>query len=104
MSQNMRPTKIGLLAWHAWHDAEAGEWPPNFPDEKRGSYDEEEIRRWLEVFLKRFFGFAQFKRSALPNGPKVSHGGSLSPRGDWRAPTDGNAEVWLADLARVPEV
>ena len=53
-----------------------------------------------EVFLQRFFGFSQFKRSAMPNGPKVSAGGSLSPRGDWRAPSDGNAEVWLRDLAQ----
>ena len=79
-----------------------GEWPPGFPDERRTEYDLGEIRRWLEVFVKRFFGFAQFKRSALPNGPKVSAGGSLSPRGDWRAPSDGNARAWLADLERVP--
>ena len=61
-----------------------------------------EIRRWLEVFLRRFFQTSQFKRSALPNGPKVGSGGSLSPRGDWRAPSDGNAAVWLADLKKVP--
>jgi NAD+ synthase (glutamine-hydrolysing) len=95
-----RPTKIGFLAWHAWHDADAGDWPPGFPEAKRAAYDEPEIKHWLEVFCKRFFAFAQFKRSALPNGPKVSHGGSLSPRGDWRAPSDGNAEAWLRDLAR----
>jgi NAD+ synthase (glutamine-hydrolysing) len=95
-----RPTKIGFLAWHAWHDKGAGEWPPNFPEEKRAEYDEGEIREWLEVFLKRFFAFAQFKRSALPNGPKVSYGGALSPRGEWRAPSDGNAEAWLRDLER----
>jgi NAD+ synthase (glutamine-hydrolysing) len=95
-----RPTKIGFLAWHAWHDKGAGEWPPNFPEAKRAEYDETEIREWLEVFLKRFFAFAQFKRSALPNGPKVSYGGALSPRGEWRAPSDGNAEAWLRDLER----
>jgi NAD+ synthase (glutamine-hydrolysing) len=95
-----RPSKIGFLAWHAWRDADAGEWPPNFPEGKRVAYDQAEIHRWLETFCQRFFAFAQFKRSALPNGPKVSHGGSLSPRGDWRAPSDGNAEIWLADLAR----
>jgi NAD+ synthase (glutamine-hydrolysing) len=78
----MRPSKIGFLAWHAWHDAQAGTWPPGFPDAKRAEYDLPEIRRWLEVFCRRFFAFAQFKRSALPNGPKVSAGGSLSPRGD----------------------
>ena len=52
------------------------------------------------MFLARFFGFAQFKRSALPNGPKVAAGGSLSPRGDWRAPSDGNARIWLEELER----
>ena len=57
-----------------------------------------EITQWLRVFLRRFFGFSQFKRSALPNGPKVSAGGSLSPRGDWRAPSDGNARLWLQDI------
>ena len=67
-------------------------WPPDFPEGKRVAYDRPEIRRWLELFCKRFFAFAQFKRSALPNGPKVSAGGSLSPRGDWRAPSDGSAE------------
>ena len=63
-----------------------------------------EIRRWLAVFLGRFFGFAQFKRSAMPNGPKVAAGGALSPRGEWRAPSDGNARAWLAELERgVPD-
>ena len=95
-----RPSKIGFLAWHAWHDAGAGAWPPGFPEAERAAYDAAAIRHWLEVFCTRFFGFAQFKRSALPNGPKVVAGGSLSPRGDWRAPSDGNATAWLADLAR----
>jgi NAD+ synthase (glutamine-hydrolysing) len=95
-----RPTKIGFLAWHAWRDTGEREWPPNFPEAKRASYGEAEIRHWLEFFCERFFGFAQFKRSALPNGPKVSHGGSLSPRGDWRAPSDGTAAAWLRDLER----
>jgi NAD+ synthase (glutamine-hydrolysing) len=61
-----------------------------------------EIRKWLGVFLRRFFETSQFKRSAVPNSPKVGSGGSLSPRGDWRAPSDGNASAWLADLAAVP--
>ena len=100
LRHGFRPTKIGFLAAHAWEDAGAGEWPPNFPDAKRVAYDEAEIKRWLEVFCERFFAFAQFKRSALPNGPKVSHGGSLSPRGDWRAPSDGTATAWLRDLER----
>ena len=93
-----RPSKIAFLAHHAWRDVEEGSWPPAFPSERRRGYDVPAIREWLVVFVKRFFGFAQFKRSAMPNGPKVSHGGSLSPRGDWRAPSDGNAAVWLADI------
>ncbi|MEU6306053.1 NAD(+) synthase [Streptomyces chartreusis] len=96
-----RPSKIAFLAWHAWHEADAGAWPPGFPEAKRMAYDLAEIRRWLEVFCRRFFAFAQFKRSAMPNGPKVSAGGSLSPRGDWRAPSDGNAAAWLRDLGRI---
>jgi NAD+ synthase (glutamine-hydrolysing) len=97
-----RPSKIAFLAEKAWHDRSEGEWPPGFPDERRVEYDLGEIRHWLEVFVKRFFAFAQFKRSALPNGPKVSAGGSLSPRGDWRAPSDGNARAWLADIENIP--
>jgi NAD+ synthase (glutamine-hydrolysing) len=80
------PSKIAFLAAHAW----------------KGKYGLAEIRKWLGVFLKRFFQTSQFKRSAMPNGPKIGSGGSLSPRGDWRAPSDGNAEVWLADLKRIP--
>ncbi|MBP0494459.1 NAD(+) synthase [Roseomonas indoligenes] len=99
-----RPSKTAFLALRAWGDAARGAWPPHFPEERRGAYDLPTIRRWLEVFLGRFFGFAQFKRSAMPNGPKVAAGGSLSPRGDWRAPSDGNATAWLAELRRnVPE-
>jgi NAD+ synthase (glutamine-hydrolysing) len=54
------------------------------------------------VFLRRFFATSQFKRSALPNGPKVSSGGSLSPRGDWRAPSDSSAEAWVSALKEIP--
>jgi NAD+ synthase (glutamine-hydrolysing) len=99
-----RPSKIAFLAWHAWCDPESGDWPPGFPDDKRPSYSLKEIRRWLQVFVQRFYSFSQFKRSALPNGPKVSHGGSLSPRGDWRAPSDMSARIWLDEIEReVPE-
>ena len=94
------PSKIAFLALHAWGDVAQGDWPPGFPPERRGAYDLPTIRKWLEVFLRRFFAFSQFKRSAMPNGPKVSAGGSLSPRGDWRAPSDGNANAWLAELDR----
>ena len=95
-----RPSKIAFLAWHAWADASSGSWPPHFPDARRRAFSLPEIRQWLEVFLRRFFAFSQFKRSALPNGPKVSSGGALSPRGDWRAPSDGNAKVWLEELQK----
>ncbi|MGY2702985.1 MULTISPECIES: NAD(+) synthase [unclassified Nocardioides] len=98
-----RPSKIAFLAWHAWHDADAGEWPPNYPDDRRLAFDLATIRRWLEVFVRRFFA-SQFKRSALPNGPKVSHGGTMSPRGDWRMPSDASPAAWLAELeANIPE-
>ena len=98
LRHGFRPSKIAFLALHAWGDAARGAWPPGFPEERRGAYALPEIRRWLEVFLGRFFGFSQFKRSAMPNGPKVAAGGSLSPRGDWRAPSDGNANAWLEEL------
>jgi NAD+ synthase (glutamine-hydrolysing) len=99
-----RPSKIAFLALHAWGDAGQGAWPPGYPEAQRRGYELAEIRRWLRVFLHRFFAISQFKRSAMPNGPKVSDGGSLSPRGDWRAPSDGNARAWIAELeAWVPE-
>ena len=99
-----KPSKVAFLAYHAWRDASRGRWPLAFPGHAKHEYDLATIRRWLENFLQRFFGFSQFKRSALPNGPKVSAGGALSPRGDWRAPSDAVADVWLAELrAKVPE-
>jgi len=82
------PSKVAFLAWNAWRG--------------KDGYSLAEIGKWLRVFLERFFATSQFKRSAMPNGPKVGSGGSLSPRGDWRAPSDGNASAWIADLARVP--
>ena len=99
-----KPSKIAFLSLMAWGDVAGGDWPEGFPDERRRAYDLAHIRKWLHVFVHRFFGFSQFKRSALPNGPKVSAGGALSPRGDWRAPSDGNARAWLEELERnVPE-
>ncbi|OBA62276.1 NAD(+) synthase [Mycobacterium sp. 1100029.7] len=99
-----RPSKIAFLAWHAWSDPEHGNWPAGFPEDKRPSYSLKEIRHWLQIFVQRFYSFSQFKRSALPNGPKVSHGGALSPRGDWRAPSDMSARIWLDEIDReVPE-
>ncbi len=99
----LAPSKVAFLAWHAWRDAEAGLWPLDWPADKRRAYDLPTIKHWLERFLHRFFQTSQFKRSALPNGPKVSAGGALSPRGDWRAPSDGTAAVWMEELrAGVP--
>ncbi len=94
------PSKIAFLASHAWRDAQAGRWPQGFPADARNAYDLTTIAKWLEVFVTRFFATSQFKRSALPNGPKVSAGGALSPRGDWRAPSDSTASVWLDELKR----
>ena len=96
----MAPSKIAFLALHAWGDVAAGRWPRDFPPAARQAYDLAAIKSWLEKFLFRFFTISQFKRSAIPNGPKVSSGGALSPRGDWRAPSDGTAAPWLAELAR----
>jgi NAD+ synthase (glutamine-hydrolysing) len=99
-----RPSKIAYLSWNAWSDPERGRWPPNIPDAVKRAYNLSEIKQWLRVFLHRFFELSQFKRSALPNGPKISSGGSLSPRGDWRAPSDATASVWLEELdAAVPD-
>ncbi|XBS71935.1 hypothetical protein ABK905_17570 [Acerihabitans sp. KWT182] len=99
-----KPSKIAFLALHAWENPAAGAWPTGFPPDKRPGYPLAEIRRWLRVFLYRFFTTSQFKRSASPNGPKVTAGGSLSPRGDWRAPSDGNARIWIEELeTQVPE-
>ena len=99
-----RPSKVAFLALMAWEDAGRGSWPPGFPEAGRVAYDLPAIRHWMGVFLQRFFGFAQFKRSAAPNGPKLSAGGALSPRGDWRAPSDASARAWLDELRRnVPE-
>ncbi|MGH3639111.1 MAG: NAD(+) synthase [Mycobacterium sp.] len=98
------PSKVAFLAWHAWSDAQRGDWPTGYPLDKRPAYPLKEIRQWLRVFVQRFYSFSQFKRSALPNGPKVSSGGALSPRGDWRAPSDMSARVWLDEIDReVPE-
>ena len=95
----MAPSKIAFLALKAWEDVDAGRWPRDFPAAARAAYDLPVIKAWLEKFLFRFFQISQFKRSAIPNGPKVSGGGALSPRGDWRAPSDGTAQPFLDELA-----
>ncbi len=97
------PRKVAFLAHHAWHDRTRGIWPDLIPLDRRNEYSLAEIKHWLGVFLERFFHTSQFKRSAVPNAPKVGTGGSLSPRGDWRAPSDSTAAVWLAELALVPD-
>ncbi|NUR17172.1 MAG: NAD(+) synthase [Dermatophilaceae bacterium] len=103
LRRGYRPSKIAFLAWHAWHDSEAGDWPAGYPEAERTAYDLATVRKWLEVFVERYFA-NQFKRSALPNGPKVVAGGSLSPRGDWRMPSDATSVTWLSDLdANVPQ-
>lgn len=96
-----RPSKVAFLAYHAWADRAAGLWPEGYPLDKRRQYDLAAIRNWLEVFLWRFFKTSQFKRTAIPNGPKVGSGGSLSPRGDWRAPSDAEAGVWLDEVRKM---
>ncbi|HEX8310776.1 MAG TPA: NAD(+) synthase [Chthoniobacteraceae bacterium] len=99
-----RPSKVAFLSEHAWSSRERGRWPENLPQEKRREYDLPIIKKWLGVFLFRFFQISQFKRSCLPNGPKVGSGGSLSPRGDWRAPSDSESKAWLDELkANVPD-
>jgi NAD+ synthase (glutamine-hydrolysing) len=99
-----RPSKVAYLAHHAWRDKDRGPWPPDFPEAKKHEYDLATIKRWLELFLDRFFRLSQFKRSAMPNGPKVGSGGSLSPRGDWRAPSDASSRPWIEELrANVPD-
>jgi NAD+ synthase (glutamine-hydrolysing) len=99
-----RPSKVAFLAHRAWADRDRGRWPDLIPKERRNAYSLAELKQWLGVFLERFFHTSQFKRSAMPNAPKVGSGGSLSPRGDWRAPSDSTAAAWLAELGRgVPD-
>jgi NAD+ synthase (glutamine-hydrolysing) len=94
------PSKVAFMAWQAWQDAEAGAWPFDYPEQLKRQYDLATVAKWLEVFCFRFFQISQFKRSCIPNSPKVSAGGALSPRGDWRAPSDGVAGPWLEELKR----
>jgi NAD+ synthase (glutamine-hydrolysing) len=96
-----KPSKVAFLSWSAWHDRNQGRWPAEAGE--RNEYDLAAIKRNLGIFLWRFFKTSQFKRSCVPNGPKVGNGGSLSPRGDWRAPSDSEAVVWLDDLANIPD-
>ena len=88
---------MAFLALSAWGERDRGRWPAGVTEQN--AYALPEIKKWLGVFLRRFFATSQFKRSAVPNGPKISSGGSLSPRGDWRAPSDSLADAWLEELA-----
>ena len=96
------PRKVAFMAWCAWRDRAQGDWP-GIAENRRNQYAIADIKKWLRVFMRRFFQFAQYKRSAIPNGPKVGSGGSLSPRSDYRAPSDSEAAVWLADVDRIPD-
>ena len=99
-----RPSKVAYLSWNAWSDITRGDWPAGIDPDDHRAYDIATIRKWLRSFLWRFFKTSQFKRSCIPNGPKVGSGGSLSPRGDWRAPSDSEATVWIEELEKnVPE-
>jgi NAD+ synthase (glutamine-hydrolysing) len=97
------PGKIAFLAYCAWRDRDAGVWP-DIPADKRNEYTLAEIKTHLRTFLWRFFKLSQFKRSCIPNAPKVGSGGSLSPRGDYRAPSDSDASAWMDELTTVPDV
>ncbi|MES2116473.1 MAG: NAD(+) synthase, partial [Pseudomonadota bacterium] len=95
------PAKVAFLALAAWHDREQGRWPEG-EHVARNQYDLAAIKKNLAIFLDRFFRTSQFKRTCVPNAPKVGTGGSLSPRGDWRAPSDAQSVVWMQDLQRIP--
>lgn len=97
-----RPAKVAFLAWCAWRDRMLGVWP-GVPEDEQRQYTIGEIKRWMRVFIERFFKYSQFKRSCIANAPKVGSGGSLSPRGDYRAPSDSEATAWLAQLDRIPD-
>jgi len=96
------PSKIAFLARHAWGSRDLGAWPDE-AHVTRNEYSLAEIKRVLRIFVQRFFKGSQFKRSCVPNAPKVGSGGSLSPRGDWRAPSDSESAIWLVDLDRIPD-
>jgi NAD+ synthase (glutamine-hydrolysing) len=97
------PPKVAFLAYCAWHDPETGAWPDVAP-EHRHRYDIGQLKATLRIFLDRFFRLSQFKRSAMPNAPKVGSGGSLSPRSDYRAPSDATAATWLRALELIPDL
>jgi len=96
------PSKIAFMSYCAWRDRENGAWP-DVPENRRNQYTIGEIKKWLKIFLNRFFKTSQFKRSSIPNAPKIGSGGSLSPRSDWRAPSDSESAVWLRNAEEIPD-
>ena len=96
------PSKIAFLCYCSWRDRALGRWP-DIPEARRHQYTLPEIKQWLSVFALRFFQLSQFKRSCIPNAPKVGSGGSLSPRGDYRAPSDSEATAWLEEIGQIPD-
>jgi len=96
------PAKIAFMAYCTWKNKNEGLWP-ELPEEKKHDYSIGEIKHWLQIYLRRFFKMSQYKRSCIPNSPKVGSGGSLSPRGDYRAPSDSEATVWLKNAAQIPD-
>jgi len=96
------PTKIAFMAYCTWKDKNQGLWP-ELPEDKKHEYTIGEIKHWLQIYLIRFFKLSQYKRSCIPNSPKVGSGGSLSPRGDYRAPSDSEATVWLKNAEQIPD-
>jgi NAD+ synthase (glutamine-hydrolysing) len=96
------PTKIAFIEYCTWKDKNKGLWP-DIPEEKKHEYTISEIKHWLQIYLLRFFKMSQYKRSCIPNSPKVGSGGSLSPRGDYRAPSDSEATVWLKNAEQIPD-
>ena len=96
------PSKIAFMSYCAWRDRGKGAWP-DVPENRRNQYTIGEIKKWLKVFLNRFFKTSQFKRSSIPNAPKIGSGGSLSPRSDWRAPSDSESAVWLRNAEEIPD-
>lgn len=91
--RGLGPAKVAYLFAQAWS-------ADTTVSHEGGKYPMQEILDWQQAFLRRFFLTSQFKRTAVPNGPKVGSGGSLSPRGDWRAPSDSSAAPWLEELER----
>lgn len=96
------PPRIAFLSYCAWSDRFRGGWP-DIPAQRRNQYSIGQIKDNLRIFLTRFFALSQYKRSCIPNAPKVGSGGSLSPRGDYRAPSDSEAAVWLEELELIPD-